>query len=82
MFFATESTSSVTHAAGSPATGVNAAPKVLVVLVKTKLATPAAVASSSRCRVPSDIGVEEIVIAVGRYMRLVQRRGMDDVADA
>ena len=52
MFFGSGTTSSVIHAAGCPGGGVNARPNVLVVLVNTKLCTPAATASSSRCSVP------------------------------
>jgi hypothetical protein len=44
--------SSITHAAGAPAGGLNAPPKALVVLVKMKAATPADVASSRRVSVP------------------------------
>src|SRR5260370_32739416 len=43
---------SVIHAAGAPGTGLSARPKALVVLVNTKLLTPAAAASSSRVSVP------------------------------
>src|SRR5580692_9549148 len=45
-------TSSVIQAAGSPGSGVSARPNALVVLVNTKLLTPAATASSSSVRVP------------------------------
>src|SRR5215468_3949285 len=52
MFRGTGTTSSVTHAAGSPRAGVSLEPKALVVLVKMKASTPAATASSRRIRVP------------------------------
>ena len=39
-------------AAGSPGSGVSARPKTLVVLVNTKLPTPAATASSRSVSVP------------------------------
>jgi hypothetical protein len=52
---ATGSTSSVTHAAGSLAAGRRAAPKALVVLVKTKLFTPMATACSRRFSVPETL---------------------------
>ena len=52
MFFGTGTTSSVIHAAGSPGAGVNARPNTLVVLVKMKALTPAAIDSSSRFSVP------------------------------
>src|SRR5260221_624928 len=52
MFLATGTTSSVTQAAGSPADGVSADPKALVVLVKTKVWIPEATASSRRVSVP------------------------------
>src|SRR5262245_25761477 len=52
MFLGTGRTSSVTHAAGAPSGGVSALPKALVVLVKTKDATPADAASSNRLSVP------------------------------
>src|SRR5947199_731920 len=52
MFLGTGLTSSVTHAAGAPAGGVTASPKSLVVLVKTKDATPEDAASSRRLSVP------------------------------
>src|SRR5580692_2768551 len=45
-------TSSVIQAAGSPGSGVSARPNALVVLVNTKLPTPAATASSSSVSVP------------------------------
>src|SRR5580693_1237817 len=45
-------TSSVIQAAGSPGGGVSARPNALVVLVNTKLLTPAATASSSTVSVP------------------------------
>jgi hypothetical protein len=48
----TGATSSVIHAAGSPGGGVRARPNVLVVLVKTKLPTPASAAASSKFSVP------------------------------
>jgi hypothetical protein len=46
----TGTTSSVIQAAGAPGDGVRARPNALVVLVKTRAPTPAAVASSSRLR--------------------------------
>ena len=52
MFFGIGTTASVTQAAGAPAGGTKASPNTLVVLVKTKAPTPAAVASSSRFSVP------------------------------
>ena len=52
MFLGTGLISSVTQAAGAPAGGTNAPPKAPVVLVKTKDATPADVASSRRMSVP------------------------------
>src|SRR6266702_3886608 len=52
MFRGTGVTSSVIHAAGAPGAGVRARPNALVVLVNTKLPTPAAAASSSRASVP------------------------------
>ena len=52
MFRGRGTTSSVIHAAGSPAAGVSARPNALVVLVNTKLPTPAATASSSSVSVP------------------------------
>src|ERR1700758_1429295 len=45
-------TSSVIHAAGSPGAGVSARPNALVLLVNTKLPTPAVTASSSSVSVP------------------------------
>src|SRR5262249_44505555 len=52
MFRGMGRTSSVTHAAGAPGGGTNAPPNALVVLVKTKDATPADVASSRSVSVP------------------------------
>src|SRR5262249_28761874 len=52
MLRGTGTTPSVIHAAGAPEAGVSARPKVLVVLVNTKLPTPAAADSSSRVSVP------------------------------
>ena len=52
MFRGRGTTSSVIHAAGSPGPGVSARPNALVVLVNTKLPTPAATASSSSVSVP------------------------------
>jgi len=52
MFLGTGTTSSVIHAAGSGGAGSSAAPKALVVLVKTKQPTAADTASSRRTRVP------------------------------
>src|SRR5689334_13786973 len=52
MLRGTGVTSSVIHAAGAPGAGVSARPKVLVVLVNTKLPTPAATASWSSVSVP------------------------------
>src|SRR3954466_7151165 len=52
MFFGTGSRSSMTHTAACPASGRSCEPNALVVLVKTKLFTPAATAASSRLSVP------------------------------
>ena len=52
MFFGIGVTSSVIQAAGAPAGGVSASPKVLVVLVKMKARTCRAAAASSRFSVP------------------------------
>src|SRR5262249_24018922 len=52
MFLGTGTTSSVTHAAAPPGCAVSARPNVLVVLVNTKLSTPAVTASSSSVNVP------------------------------
>src|SRR3954468_15899652 len=52
MFFGTGARSSVTHTAACPAPGRSCEPNALVVLVKTKLRTPAAAAASSRLSVP------------------------------
>src|SRR6516165_5632037 len=52
MLRGTGTTSSVIQAAGAWGAGVSARPNVLVVLVNTKLPTPAAAASSSRVSVP------------------------------
>jgi hypothetical protein len=45
MFFGTDGRSSVTQTAACPASGLSCEPNALVVLVKTKLRTPAAMAS-------------------------------------
>src|ERR687895_732246 len=52
MLRGTGATSSSIQAAGSPGPGESARPNALVVLVKTKLLTPAATDSSSRLSVP------------------------------
>src|ERR1700759_850447 len=52
MLRGTAATSSVIHAAGCPAAGLSARPNALVLLVNTKLPTPAAAASSASVSVP------------------------------
>ena len=52
MFLGAGLTSSVIQAAGEPTAGVNARPKVLVVLVKTNALTPFSTAASSKFSVP------------------------------
>src|SRR3954471_12477084 len=52
MFFGIGGRSSVTHTAACPASERSCEPNALVVLVKTKLRTPAATAASSRLSVP------------------------------
>ncbi len=80
MFFGTGATSSVTHAAGSPAAGVRAEPKALVVLVKTKASTRAATACFEQRQRPRDVDVDEVLPGMGCDVGLVERRGVDDGA--
>lgn len=82
MFFGIAGRSSVTHTAACRASGRSCEPNALVVLVKTKLSTPAASAVSSRLSVPVTLVSTKALLAVGRHMRLVQGRGVDDGGDA
>ena len=77
MFFGIGATSSVTQAAGAPGGGVSASPNALVVLVKTKAATPAATASSSRLSVPVTLVSTKSWRLWRRDVRLVQGRGVE-----
>ena len=66
------------HAAGAPAGGTSARPKTLVVLVKTNARTPACGGLLEQVQRAGDVGVDEVLARVGRDMRLVQRRGVED----
>ena len=78
MFFGAGATLSSIQAAGAPGGGFSASPKALVVVVMTKARTRARAAASSRTSVPSDVRLDEGRPRMGRDMRLVQRRRVED----
>ena len=82
MFLGTGVTSSVTQAAGAPTGGTRASPKTLVVLVKTKDSTPAAIGLFQQIERAGDVGVDEVLPAMGGDMRLVQSGRLEDRLDA